>query len=309
MSAKLHVVMYHYVRDLPRTAFPRIKGMLVDDFVRQVDGLAERFEMAGLESALDFLAGRYEPSRDLCLLTFDDGVREHYDTVTPILAERGIQGLFFLITGCLTDRRVAEVHKSHFLMAALSFDEYRRRFFAALDGWNGERLRESEADAEKACRTYPWDEPATARFKHFFNFVLDPALRARATAELFEAALGRESSFADALYLSWAEAREMQRAGMALGGHTHSHRPIAAMPDPEMRADLDCCRRSLTERLSPQPAWPFSYPYGKSDSFSEAAVEHLRNQGYDCAFTTESGPNQPGADLFRLQRVDCKLAP
>src|SRR5437762_1718670 len=94
----LRVVMYHYVRDLPRTRFPSIKGMLTSDFAAQVATLAGRHEMASLESALAYLGGRYSPSRDLCLLTFDDGLREHFTDVMPILAERRIQGIFGLIT-------------------------------------------------------------------------------------------------------------------------------------------------------------------------------------------------------------------
>src|SRR5215470_5585259 len=102
----LRVVMYHYVRDLPRTQFPRLKGILIDDFRQQVDELSSKYEMASVESALDFMTGEYRPRRDLCLLTFDDGLKEHYAYVTPILAETGIQGLFFLITGCLEKQRV-----------------------------------------------------------------------------------------------------------------------------------------------------------------------------------------------------------
>ena len=98
MSNLLQVIMYHYVRDLPNTRFPRIKAMLTDDFRAQVAQLKARYEMATLESALDFLGGTYRPARDLCLLTFDDGLRDHYTDVLPILAEEQIQGLFFIIT-------------------------------------------------------------------------------------------------------------------------------------------------------------------------------------------------------------------
>src|SRR6202042_1885838 len=45
---QLHVAMYHYVRNLPRTRFPQIKGMILDDFSRQVASLCEEFEMATL---------------------------------------------------------------------------------------------------------------------------------------------------------------------------------------------------------------------------------------------------------------------
>lgn len=126
MHNKLFVVTYHYVRDLPNSRFPRIKGMLTTDFRSQVALLSGRYEMATLDSALAFIAGKYQPKRDLCLLTFDDGFKEHYNDVLPILAERRIQGLFFVITSCLEEQRVVSVHKNHFLMADLDFEEYRQ---------------------------------------------------------------------------------------------------------------------------------------------------------------------------------------
>ena len=78
--------------------------MLLDDFREQVAGLSTQFEMASLESAVDFIAGEYRPRRDLCLLTFDDGLKEHYTDVTPILYEKRIRAVFFPITGCLEER-------------------------------------------------------------------------------------------------------------------------------------------------------------------------------------------------------------
>ena len=59
----LRVVMYHYVRDLPRTQFPRLKGMLTEDFRHQVNELSSIYEMASIESALDFMTGEYRPRR------------------------------------------------------------------------------------------------------------------------------------------------------------------------------------------------------------------------------------------------------
>ena len=79
----LRVVMYHYVRDLPRTRFPNLKGMLLDDFRHQVAELSTQFEMASVESAMDFMSGEYRPRRDLCLLTFDDGLKEHFTRCHP----------------------------------------------------------------------------------------------------------------------------------------------------------------------------------------------------------------------------------
>src|SRR5919199_1467305 len=200
MDARLNVVMYHYVRDLPRTRFPRIKGLLSDEFRRQVAWLGERYEMATLESALAFLAGRYQPARDLCLLTFDDGLKDHYTEVLPHLSERRIQGLFFVITSCL-EGRVASVHKNHFLMAALEFDEYRRAFLQRLAELSPETS--TEVDVEQVRHAYRWDTPEVAAFKYLLNFRLPEALRDRILDDLFVEYLGDEKEFARELYLSW----------------------------------------------------------------------------------------------------------
>ena len=305
----LHVVMYHYVREFRRTAFPEIKGMEVDDFYNQVKRLRERFEMATLESSLAFLAGVYQPARHLCLLTFDDGLIEHVETVTPILAEQGVQGVFFLVTSCLEESRVAPVHMNHFLMARLGLEQYRNQFRERLEQLAPELLPQLESGHTLECVTYPWDVPEVARFKYFFNFVLDTVLRDRLVSELFTETFGSEQSFARALYLSWEQARIMQQAGMTIGGHSHTHRPLATLADAELQKDLDQCRGLLNRRLNPQPMWPFSYPYGKKSSFTVSATERLKELHFDCAFSTETGPNFPGTDLFQLRRMDCKNAP
>ena len=172
---RLDVVTYHYIRDLPSTPYPRIKGLLLADFYRQVRTLVQQYEMATLESAYAFLQGAYRPRRNLCLLTFDDGLREHYSEVTPVLADAHVQGVFFLITSCLEERKTAPVHMNHFLLATMDFAQYRNRFL--------QQVRELDPGAdglagispELARHTYPWDDVEVARFKRLFNFELNPS--------------------------------------------------------------------------------------------------------------------------------------
>lgn len=301
----LHVVMYHYVRDLAQTRYPRLKAMEAIDFRAQVAELAAAYEMCGLDAALDYLAGRYQPRRPLCLLTFDDGVKEHYYEVGAYLSDLNIPGIFFLITDCIENHRVAPVHMNHFLTASLDFAAYRSEFLERI-GPAAARLETVEVAA--ARRTYIWDDETAAVFKYFFNFLVDAKARDRAVSEMFAAHLGSERDFARELYVSWDEARQMQDGGMILGGHTHRHRPCSALSTAELHADLGECRRLLDDYLKPQPLWPFSYPYGKSDSYTPATVDLLKRLGYHCSFATEPGSNQPGTDLFSIRRVDCKVA-
>jgi peptidoglycan/xylan/chitin deacetylase (PgdA/CDA1 family) len=305
----LQVVVYHYVRDLPRSRFPRIKGMQLDRFREQTDCLRRRYEMATLESALDFLKGSYQPKRDLCLLTFDDGLKEHFGEVTPLLAERGIQGVFFVVTGCLEERRVAPVHMNHFLMASLDFGEYRAAFERQLSEIAPTMAEGPKPDPATVRRTYPLDTPDVAEFKYRLNFILDGNIRDRLMQILFERYLGDEENFSRELYVSWEDCRQMQDEGMVIGGHTHEHRPLATMDRDEQGRDLSLCRALIERNLRPQAGWPFCYPYGKKESFNSDTVRELRRLGFACSFVTETGDNAAGADLFGIRRFDCNSAP
>jgi peptidoglycan/xylan/chitin deacetylase (PgdA/CDA1 family) len=298
----LWAVNYHYVRDLPRTQYPRIRGRLVSDFEQQVAWLSERCEMATLESAADFLAGKYEPSRDLCLLTFDDGLKDHYTNVLPILADRGIQGLFFLCTVCQEQHYVLPVHKNHFLMAALEFGEYRKAFLEQLATLTD--ATPDKVDVEKARLGYPYDSEDVAVFKFFLNYVIVEPLRVRVLDVLFATYFGDESTFARELYLNWNEAQLMQSSGMIIGGHTHNHVALSTLSNEEQAVDLATCGSVLRKRLKSQAFWPFCYPYGHSYSFNAATIQRLNAVGFMCGFTTETGSNRPGDDLFSLRRVD-----
>jgi peptidoglycan/xylan/chitin deacetylase (PgdA/CDA1 family) len=303
----LHTIMYHYVRDLPRTRYPRIKGMLLDDFRQQVRELRDNFEMATLESCLDYLRGRYQPKRDLCLLTFDDGLKEHAREVTEILAGHGIQGVFHVITACSSQQVVVPVHMNHFLMAELDFAEYQQNLLARF----GVTIEQAAArvDVAQAQKTYTWDTAEVAAFKYFFNFVIDPKIRDLAVKDLFERVIGPAPGFASELYLNWNEAREMQAAGMSVGGHTHMHRPLSSLTAAELEDDLKTCTRILRRELKPQAISPFCYPYGKSDSYTPETIAWMKLLGYHCGFTTQSGPSEVGQDLYTIPRVDCKKAP
>jgi peptidoglycan/xylan/chitin deacetylase (PgdA/CDA1 family) len=304
----LRVVMYHYVRDLPHTPFPKLKGMLLDDFRHQVGELAAQFEMASLESAMDFLTGEYRPRRDLCLLTFDDGLKEHFTDVTPILHEKRIRGVFFLITGCLEEKKVAPVHMNHFLLATLDFEQYADAFFRKCVELCPDAFAPLNVDSGRAAQTYPWDTPEVARFKYLFNFGMEASLRDRAVHDLFTQHICDEAAFAESLYITWEEARKMQKSGMAFGGHTHQHKPLANLPAAELTWDLETCSQLLHKHLLPQAVWSFSYPYGKKDSFHLRAVRKLQQLGFRCAFSTEVADNRRGADRFTIGRTDCKKA-
>jgi hypothetical protein len=192
---------------------------------------------------------------------------------------------------------------NHFLMAKLDFESYRGQFLEACP-----ISKDYFVDVTQACRQYPYDNTEEACFKYLINFVLPSSKRDAALREVFSRNLGDPLAFAPALYFSWDEARQMQEAGMVIGGHSHQHRSLEEMTNNDLRLDLEICRKALDRNLHAQQLWPFCYPYGKAQSFGERTIGILKRLRFHCSFATEEGVNLPQSDLFTLRRFDCNNA-
>ena len=87
--------MYHYVRELQHTRYPRIKALLKSEFTKQLTYLEEHYQFVTVNDCIDAIYSNVELPSNAILLTFDDAYIDHYNTVFPILEEKGIQGCFF----------------------------------------------------------------------------------------------------------------------------------------------------------------------------------------------------------------------
>src|SRR5919202_5712669 len=95
----LTVMMYHYVRDPgdAAEAGSGIPGMPVSEFEAQLDHLMREYAMIAWPEMRDYLVANEPLPERACLLTFDDGVSDHYLNVFPALQRRGLSGLFFAL--------------------------------------------------------------------------------------------------------------------------------------------------------------------------------------------------------------------
>ena len=57
------------------------------------------------------------------LVTFDDGLKEQFNTALPILEEMGIPALFFINCSTSKYNKVEEVHKIHLIRSIISPQE------------------------------------------------------------------------------------------------------------------------------------------------------------------------------------------
>lgn len=278
----LTVMMYHYVRDPGDDAEQGsdIRGMPVRAFEAQLDALARQYTFIrwqDLQMALQ--VGKPLPS-SACLLTFDDGICDHYVNVYRILRRRNLSGLFFILDRLEGDGLVL-AHKIHFLLAKLGLAGLREAIWQELDP----ALREKFTQAEKRYRL-KYSLTSTDNRINLLKAVLQRELSVEINAilgGLFEKHLGSESETARAFYLNPEQIQEMRAGGMHFGGHSRNH-PWFDWIDAEARTTEIQSSSAWLERFEPGP-WAFAYPYGGLSGDSPGLLE---KHGFVAAFTTQT---------------------
>ena len=89
--------MYHYVRPIKDSKFSRIKGLELNDFQNHLDILESKSSLLTPEEFVNLDSVVSNDRRPFSLLTFDDGLIDHYKFVLPELKKRGHKALFSLL--------------------------------------------------------------------------------------------------------------------------------------------------------------------------------------------------------------------
>jgi peptidoglycan/xylan/chitin deacetylase (PgdA/CDA1 family) len=94
---KLFLPFYHTVSDIE---LPHIKHLYqvknTQEFEKELDFILKHFKPVTASELLDCIGNRKKIRHNSVLFSFDDGLREMYDVVFPILKRKGIPALFFL---------------------------------------------------------------------------------------------------------------------------------------------------------------------------------------------------------------------
>jgi len=299
------VVSYHYVRNGSAAPFQGLHGLGADRFEQQLAGMQHDRALLDYTAFLDALDGGRPLARPGVLLTFDDGLSDHYTTVFPILKARGAAGIFFVSARTVgPPPRVLNVQKTQLLLAALGGDALWEEVQGAVvpvRGW----ARCHPCGPE----VYRYDTVADARIKHLLNYELPFEVVDSVLDALFRRHIGEEVEVAPALYLSEAMIREMARAGMTFGYHTATHRVLARLSEDEQRAEVEDGMRWI-RTLTGQPTVPFCFPHGHAHAYTSQTVRILRETGYSMAFTAVRDLAYPAAGArFELPRYDTRDMP
>lgn len=306
----LSIVMYHYVRDLRRSRFPRIKGLDPDSFRGQLDYIARHYAVVTMESVMAAASGGEELPHNAALLTFDDGFVDHFTTVWPLLDERGWQGSFFPCAGPVLRHEVLDVHKIHFVLASVADPrELVDSVFSALDERRHEfDLPSKEQLWQRLAQPSRFDPPEIVFVKRALQRELPEALRREITGALFRTYVTEdETAFAVELYISMDQLQALRRGGMYVGHHGDRHEWLDVASAAQQARAIDAGLDLLRQVGSDTDNWVMCYPYGVHSDVLRAS---LRQRGCRLGLTTEVAlADLRRHDLLALPRLDTNDLP
>jgi peptidoglycan/xylan/chitin deacetylase (PgdA/CDA1 family) len=276
MTCALTVVMYHYVQPIDAGPVRGLNLLELSTFERQLAHIRRHYTVISADAVVRAVDGREPlPPRPL-LLTFDDGYKGHHTYVLPLLHRWSLPAVFFPVAGALLDRQLLDVNKIQALLAVTADVE---SLAARIDAVAG-----SAAYRATWWKASDWDTAPAAYVKRMLQHALPPDVRSSLVETLFrENVSGDERAFAEQLYMTVDDVRELLAAGMAVGAHADRHLRLTTLDRDGQGREIDGALRVL-EAIG-LPRRPFFYCYAHGD-YDETSLSLLTERGCALAFTT-----------------------
>jgi peptidoglycan/xylan/chitin deacetylase (PgdA/CDA1 family) len=240
------------------------------------------------------------------MLTFDDGVRDHWDNALPVLERLGLKGIFAPIGVAYQQAKVPFVQKNQFVRSHFGQDRIPDVYLEA--------AREVAPSVDVAAMIestgpgeYRLGSEKYLRFKHAVNRIIPWDISHRVIDRLFaEHVSDDEPAFVRELYMSLEEIVELASRGHAIAGHSITHPSLPRLSEDDQQREIADSLAWLGSVLGSPPSW-FNYPYGDHDERSQRVVERL---GIEIAYSTRPAVAWASHDdRFRAPRVDTSRLP
>lgn len=310
--SKLHIIMYHYVRDLKNSRYPDIKGLDYELFKQQIMFLKDHFTIVTMEEVIEaWNSENGTLPEDAALLTFDDGYIDNFTAVFPILNEYKVQGSFFIPGKSFAENVLLDVNKIHFILASADIHALEKDIFILLDRYREEESEITIPSKEELFEKYAvagrYDSKETVLVKRILQTAIPERIRNQISSELFQKYVGvPEDKFARELYMNRDQIKCMKREGMFIGVHGYDHYWLGNLAEQEMQTDIDRALEVMDEFID-RDNWVLNYPYGSRNS---EVLQYIESRGCKAGMTIEVEVADTAIHgRYELPRLNCNDFP
>ncbi|WP_181248542.1 polysaccharide deacetylase family protein [Flavobacterium magnum] len=303
----LKASMYHYVQPF-NERLPFFKNLHIEDFCTQLDYFEREFGFVRKQDFLDaFHTGKLPEG---IILTFDDGLKSHYQYVLPELIKRKLWGIFYIPTAPYTHTKILDVHRIHLILGIAPATAVYRKLIAMVsdDMLPGTLVSD--------FREWPYhlqeDDDHTKRVKQILNYYISYEFRESVIDQLMAYFVPDDINDVHGFYLTSDETAELAREGMIIGSHTHSHPLMSKLNALQQREEIEKSFGCLERIIGKSDHRTFCYPYGGFHSFTDETERILTDQKVQYSFNVEHRDITRDDILQRpqaLPRYDCNHFP
>ena len=285
--------MYHDIRDFCDTDFKvrmEMKSFLtINQFKKQLDHLIKNYTIISTRDLIDM--DRIK-NKDCAILTFDDGLLDHYE-VASILLDKGVYGTFLIPTLPIRDRVVMKSHKIQFILSALDEKIIIKKIFKYL---NVTFLEEKKI----------WDKFSISKWKNNWwsdemvfitNILRNHGSGEVITNKLFKDLVSsNEENFCKDFYLTENQVMDLVNNGMEVGGHGYLSESLVSLDqEKEIFNSLKYIKKFHNDDLI------FSYPNG---SYNKKTLKLMKKHGCKFSYTTIQDVITERTNYLEIPRFD-----
>ena len=305
---KLTVIAYHYVRPVKKSKFPNLKALEITIFQKQLDYLLKKFKIISYEDLFNII-NKKAKFKNPCLLTFDDGYKDHIKYVLPELKKRKIKGCFFPSVEPILKKKVLNVNKIQFILEKEknisnilrdTFDFLvKKKLIRKNDKSNILKLKKKFVN-----KTRPYDNKNVAFLKYLLQIYFSENIQNKCCDYLFRKYVTKnEKLFSKNLYMSIADLKYLIKSKMYLGAHGFQHKRFSKSNYEEKKTEIKKNLIFLKKIGAHKKNWAMCYPYGAYDN---QTIKILKKNKCIFGLTIESGFNifKKKKIFYNLKRFD-----
>jgi peptidoglycan/xylan/chitin deacetylase (PgdA/CDA1 family) len=278
------ILAYHSFSDSVRYLDMAISPSL---FREQVRYLRSSFRTLTVSEFLALGEGTPHESRDIALVTVDDGYADNFGPLVEAAGTHGVPATVYLTTGCIDAGQPTAA-----MRIMLAIHHATRESIELPEAGIGLTWIRTPAEKEQAIREI---DKALKELPPGERDAVMRRLLERTGSEAF----GRQC--AGSAMLRWEQVRQMQGAGIEFGAHSLTHPVLSRLEPAAARDEIAGSIRRIREMLGVE-AVTFAYPFGGHADVSEAVVNICKESGASAAVMLIDG-EMPGGDRFRIPRM------
>ena len=247
-KSSVRIVYYHIIsNNNPEYYFPN-KALGVEDFRRQIKFFKKNFQVIKLDEALN-LAFEGKSLKNKLVITFDDGFKENYSVIAPILDEEKISATFFMISSCLDNKDLMWRNKV-LLFEKYKTEDIRNVLYGLSEDFNLPKVKENQSILEWSFSAWPMNIK-----EDIVNRLWKLAMPMKISEYLEK----------HTPYCTSKEVKELHDSGFGIGSHSHTHPIFSKLTYEDFSDEILTCASRLSSIIG-DDVFTFSYPFGNRAS-------------------------------------------